>query len=1144
MAFSTSRGGVQIIQQPPQTTLLKKYTDLNQSLQNSQNYGAAVYIDDDGSLNLAKANIWQNAQTVGVVQGGYTANGMWHLEIVYQGEITFPNGATSTFLKFPLVTGDTYYLSTGLSGGLTGAPPSTSTVVQPMMVATDSYSGIVVNGLPAASVLLGNTQVSIFSPVGSVMPFMGTPDKVPGNYLLCVGDSFPKGTTSSDTYNDLYSSIGEKYSILGLIRSGTTGTTGYVRFDGSVDDAALISAGSPGSTKNHSLANNQVYKMVWGTKEAVVKVYSATGASTDVTFQFLQGITGWAAGASSFSGLVDGTEIYLKSLKTAEVSGYTSDNFFVPDLRGRALMGAGKGRGLTAHTLGEMGGEETHLLTSSEIPSHSHEIPIRSNVAGGAGSIPPALQQTIGSGVTASGVNSLNTNVWQANKALSLPTGGAEAHQNLPPYISANWIIRYKSNKGNPGVEVGPQGPAGAQGITGLNGGTGPTGSTGYSLGTLSYRYGSNSTVSSGYFYYDTVAKILYINSTDIASNELSPLFDTWGLPTSFTKGTLYIRDAVTLNAIRVLGIVTAPAKVGSVYRMNATVDLGGSLSFTSGRLYNLIWVPSGNKGTDGVSITGPTGIGTVGATGNTGATGPTGACVCPVDAWGDSSVKTVYLNVNGVVEQGGGNVFPNYFSGEAGNPTNWLSWTQSTQGKYTAKRSSPINLSRLISNSVDTSFQVKRPCGGNDCDDSSQTVSLLYQTAASNTLEKIKAVGLVLSSGQYTINNPILASNGNYFICAESGSYQQIDPDGLSASNSGNTITIDITSDISNVAVGDYLSLTSETFAGGISGFTGSDTYTGSNSLCGLYTVTSIDTNNGIVRANGIVANGASGASVFSGYIPSGNLGYYNVYKTSVVFNNTDGFIVDPSATLTLGKTYDGTGNPFVIVFANGTSGGAASKAVICDGGKVNMEAGMAIYGTPINGAGIYSNGGRVVADRVVASKNGVAVYAENSSVTLKSPTLAQNTTAIVANRNGLIDVVGLSGATYDYTVIANNRTAGVVSATTVDVSDPRFHLLISDYQQGILATNQASVSIAPGTTSSYSSVISGYLPVSGLETSEPKPVVIGMVDSNYRIVSNRLAGLLSVTGGFLASSTSLTGNTTTISGPTRVYPNQDLSL
>ena len=51
MAFSSSRGGNFILQQPPQTTLLKKFTNMEAS--GPLTYGAAVTIDNDGNLYVA-----------------------------------------------------------------------------------------------------------------------------------------------------------------------------------------------------------------------------------------------------------------------------------------------------------------------------------------------------------------------------------------------------------------------------------------------------------------------------------------------------------------------------------------------------------------------------------------------------------------------------------------------------------------------------------------------------------------------------------------------------------------------------------------------------------------------------------------------------------------------------------------------------------------------------------------------------------------------------------------------------------------------------------------------------------------------------------------------------------------------------------
>ena len=45
-----------------------------------------------------------------------------------------------------------------------------------------------------------------------------------------------------------------------------------------------------------------------------------------------------------------------------------------PDLRGRFVLGAGNGQGLTPRAMNQRGGEEAHVLTSAEIPSHAHSV--------------------------------------------------------------------------------------------------------------------------------------------------------------------------------------------------------------------------------------------------------------------------------------------------------------------------------------------------------------------------------------------------------------------------------------------------------------------------------------------------------------------------------------------------------------------------------------------------------------------------------------------------------------------------------------------------------------------------------------------------------------------------------------------------
>lgn len=73
-----------------------------------------------------------------------------------------------------------------------------------------------------------------------------------------------------------------------------------------------------------------------------------------------------------------------------------STTFNLPDLRGRAPIGAGTGTGLTARTLAGLVGTETVALATADIPTHSHSITdvahghtISGSTAGGHNTVAP-----------------------------------------------------------------------------------------------------------------------------------------------------------------------------------------------------------------------------------------------------------------------------------------------------------------------------------------------------------------------------------------------------------------------------------------------------------------------------------------------------------------------------------------------------------------------------------------------------------------------------------------------------------------------------------------------------------------------------------------------------------------------------------
>jgi microcystin-dependent protein len=116
--------------------------------------------------------------------------------------------------------------------------------------------------------------------------------------------------------------------------------------------------------------------------------------------------------------------VLLSAIGTTYGAGDGINTFNVPDLQGRVPVGYHSTES-EFNSLGETGGEKTHVLTETEMPSHAHSYTVTSDGTGG-------YYNTAG-----------------ANHAIDLSsattgyTGGNTAHNNLQPYITLNYIIKY-----------------------------------------------------------------------------------------------------------------------------------------------------------------------------------------------------------------------------------------------------------------------------------------------------------------------------------------------------------------------------------------------------------------------------------------------------------------------------------------------------------------------------------------------------------------------------------------------------------------------------------------------------------------------------------------------------------------------------
>ena len=106
-------------------------------------------------------------------------------------------------------------------------------------------------------------------------------------------------------------------------------------------------------------------------------------------------------------------------LGTSYGEGDGSTTFNIPDLRSRVPVGVDASEN-DFEDLGNQGGEKEHTLTVAEMPSHNHAT---DRDGGGAAAGGGSSARALTSGVTGN-------------------TGGGEAHNNMQPYVTVNYIIK------------------------------------------------------------------------------------------------------------------------------------------------------------------------------------------------------------------------------------------------------------------------------------------------------------------------------------------------------------------------------------------------------------------------------------------------------------------------------------------------------------------------------------------------------------------------------------------------------------------------------------------------------------------------------------------------------------------------------
>lgn len=229
-------------------------------------------------------------------------------------------------------------------------------------------------------------------------------------------------TNAATGSSPIFETSGDDINISGTVRckgSGTLNLTSPVAVPGGITGATNITGatsitGATAITGNFSVSGN---------------IAQSTATST-LTF-LPAGCVTWYAGSTSPTGWLECNGAAVSRTTYATLfgvigttfgSGDGSTTFNLPDQSRRVLVGkGGSGTATLANTIGSTGGAETHTLSITEMPAHTHSQ-AQSNVATQSGS-----NQTVLEG------NS-NTNTGSA--------GGGAAHNNMQPSLVMMMLIR------------------------------------------------------------------------------------------------------------------------------------------------------------------------------------------------------------------------------------------------------------------------------------------------------------------------------------------------------------------------------------------------------------------------------------------------------------------------------------------------------------------------------------------------------------------------------------------------------------------------------------------------------------------------------------------------------------------------------
>jgi microcystin-dependent protein len=148
---------------------------------------------------------------------------------------------------------------------------------------------------------------------------------------------------------------------------------------------------------------------------------------------------GWALCDGSLLPISRNTALY--SLLGNTYGGDGKTTFSLPDLRGRAVVNAGTGAGLSSYALGAVAGQEMVTLTVAQLPAHAHALGNLNINPADPSSLSPTGSYLSNSTQLQYGETASETMAAGSVTGTGAPVGDNQPHSNLQPYLALYYVI-------------------------------------------------------------------------------------------------------------------------------------------------------------------------------------------------------------------------------------------------------------------------------------------------------------------------------------------------------------------------------------------------------------------------------------------------------------------------------------------------------------------------------------------------------------------------------------------------------------------------------------------------------------------------------------------------------------------------------